>query len=129
MDRKISEEFGEAVLASVREELEGVTSDKIPAEPNARKQRLWHRRDDKSMDEVPRFAPIPVDLWAWPAMEITPVVISREAEDAERGHERGRSRHDSASLHSHESMRNDNTEKSIAGNVVSWIRSSFGGRR
>lgn len=130
MDREIAEESGEAMLTSVRNELEDASSDETQ-ESDAKKRRSWNRKRDRNRDEVPAFVPLLVDLWAWSAMELTPFPLPEDMKGgphAERGHKRGRGRHDSASLHSSESMRSDGTDKKIASSVIRWIRSSSMGR-
>ncbi|KAF3033712.1 hypothetical protein E8E11_002058 [Didymella keratinophila] len=129
MDRKISEEFGEAVLASVKRDLEG---DGIMAvEQSAKKRRFWRRRDDRSGDEVPLFAPMPLDIWSLPAMKRTPAGKPHVEEvgiEEPRGHKKGRSGRDSAPLHSRESISSDDTNKTQGNGVWNWLRSSFGVR-
>jgi len=130
MDRKISEEFGEAVLASVKRDLEG-DGTMEEEEQSAKKRRCWHRRDDRSADEVPLFAPMPLDIWSLPAMETTPAGKLYEEEvgiEEPRGHKWGIRGRDSASLHSRESISSDGTNKTPGSGVWNWLRSSFGGR-
>lgn len=123
MDRKIRDEFGDAVLESVTR--------CVGEEPRAKKRRFWRRGHERGEDQVPAFAHMPIDVEAWPAMEMMPVVLPEESEGeigVERGHKMGRSRHDSASFRSRESLRSDDVSKDHASGVWDWIRCSFGGR-
>jgi hypothetical protein len=131
MDRKISEEFGEVVLASVREELGDAASAGVNGKPGARKRRCQHRRDYGSGNEVPMFLPMPLNVWAWPGMAIAPVGLPHGEEagpGVHQGHKRERNRHDIASLHSRESSSSDDTNRSRASGVWNWLKSSLGGR-
>jgi hypothetical protein len=121
MDRRIREQFGDAVLASVKHSFE---EERCGSEgERARKRRFWHGRRDTSADEVPMFAPMPsgTDVEAWPALEMTPMMLRDEVTHK-------RTRHDSASVDRRESMRSGDSDGSQGRGVWGWLRSSFGGR-
>ncbi|KAF1923860.1 uncharacterized protein M421DRAFT_303380 [Didymella exigua CBS 183.55] len=123
MDRKIAEDFGDAVLASVRQ--------CVGQKPDTKRRRFWQRVDRKGGEEVPFFSPMPVDIEVWSAVQIAPAILPNEREvisQWKRTHKRARSRHDSASLHSREHPRSDITPEEQRRGTWTWLRSSFGRR-
>lgn len=130
MDHKIAEQFGKAVLISVRDELGEATCGEIQEEPNAKKRRFWHRKDNESGEEVPIFSPRHLGTWAWSVMAKAPVNLPREDSMGlleRRGQKRGPSRHDSALLHNQQTPSPDDRNRSQGSGVWNWCKSSLGG--
>ena len=126
MERKIREDFGGDEGESVR-----------------KRRRFWTcmcRTSEGGGETVPMFAIMPnldgqgvLDLEAWPAGEMVPVVLPEEMREGERRQNRGRSRAGSldsetslgVSLFSFGSFGSRTSQGSHTGGILRWVRDLF----